>query len=340
MHDVTVQERFNDLVIATYGRGFWVLDDITPLQQLTTEAAAKAAHLFAPREAWRFRGAEPPYAPGYDPVTGENPKYGASINYWLKAKADSATITVTDASGTVVRTLSGPAEAGINRVMWELQGERSKEARVRVAPLDAPDRQVPVGGAPSPSIGQLSMLVPPGRYTVKLAAGGQEMTQALVVRKDPNTPGTEEDIRQQAAFWADVKGDLERTVAMINEIEVARYQLQSLKAVTTDTGVKTAVDAMDQKLVVVEGELTQLRITGRGQDLIRYPARLGEKLAYLANDVTSSDNAPTQSQRDVAAALRERLAASKAAFEKVMTQDVAAFNTMLRNKGIGGVSPP
>jgi hypothetical protein len=340
VHDVTVQERYNDLVIATYGRGFWILDDITPLQQLTPEVSGKTAHLFTPRDAWRFRGAEPPYAPGYDPVTGENPKYGASINYWLKAKADSVVVTITDASGTVVRTLTGTAEAGINRLMWDLQGERSKEARVRVAPLYAPDREVPAEGRPSPSVGRVSMLVPPGRYTVKLVAGGQEMTQTLVVRKDPNTPGTEEDIRQQVALWTEVKADLERTVEMINALETARFQLVALQATNPAADVKAAGDSLAGKLLAVEEDLAQLRITGRGQDLIRYPAKLGEKLVYLANDITSSDNAPTQSQRDVAATLRERLLAAKAAFDRVMAQDAAAFNAMLRTKGIGGVTTP
>jgi len=340
VHDVQVQERFGDLVIATYGRGFWVLDDLSPLRQLTGDVLARPVHLFAPREAWRFRGAEPPFMPMYDPVTGENPKYGAAINYWLKVKGDSVAITISDTAGTVVRTLTGPAEPGLNRVVWDLQTERSPEVRVRVPPLHAPERTVPMEGAPSPSIGRISMLVPPGRYTVKLSAGGQEVSHPLVVRKDPNTLGTEEDIRRQAAFWAELKADLARTVSLVNALETARFQLAALQATGPAADVKAAADSLAAKLLGVEEELTQLRITGRGQDLIRYPARLGEKLVYLANDVASSDNAPTQSQRDVAATLRERLAAAKVDFGRVMDTDVAAFNAMLRSKGLGGVATP
>jgi len=340
VHDVQVQERFGDLVIATYGRGFWVLDDLGPLRQLTGEVMARPVHLFALRDAWRFRGAEPPFMPMYDPVTGENPKYGAAINYWLRAKGDSVAITITDAAGTVVRTLTGPAEPGINRVVWDLQTERSREARMRMPPLHAPERAVPLEGASSPSLGRISMLVPPGRYSVKLSAGGQEVTQALVVRKDPGTPGTEEDIRQQAAFWTELKADLEQTVGLVNTLETARFQLAALQATGPAADVGAAADSLAGKLLGVEGELAQLRITGRGQDLIRYPARLGEKLVYLANDVASSDNAPTQSHRDVAATLRQRLSAAKAAFDAIMTQDVVAFNAMLRAKGIGGVVTP
>jgi photosystem II stability/assembly factor-like uncharacterized protein len=340
VHDVQVQERFGDLVIATYGRGFWVMDDLSPLRQLTAEAMARPAHLFTPRDAWRFRGVEAPFMPMYDPVTGENPKYGATINYWLKTSGDSVTITIADAAGAVVRTLTGPGEAGINRVTWDLQGERSKEARVRMAPLYAPERTVAMEGAPSPSVGRIAMTAPPGRYTVKLSARGEELSQPLVVRKDPNTPGTEEDIRQQAAFWAELKADLERTVEMINALETARFQLAAVKATSSADDVKAAADSLAAKLVAVEEDLAQLRITGRGQDLIRYQSKLGEKLVYLANDVAGTDNAPTQSHRDVAAVLRERLAAARAAFDRAMSQEVAAFNAVLRSRGLGGIVTP
>jgi photosystem II stability/assembly factor-like uncharacterized protein len=338
VHDIAVQEQFGDLVIATYGRGFWVLDDITPLRQLTPEVQAKSVHLFAPRPAWRLRAAEAVFAATYDPVAGENPKYGASLNYWLKTAAgDSAVITVQDGSGTTVRTIKGPAEVGINRVYWDLLTERSKEARTRMSPLFAPDRAVPPEGAPSPSVGRVAMLVPPGRYTVKVSAAGQEQSQALEVQKDPASTGTEDDIRAQTELWTSVRSDLEATVDLIHTIESARAQVAVVKTITSDAAVRSAADTLEQRLVAVEEPLTQLRITGRGQDLIRYPARLGEKLVYLANDVVSSDNAPTQSQRDVAAGLKAQLQAARAAIEQVVARDIAGFNALLRSKGLEGV---
>ena len=86
VYGMTVQEHFNDLVIATYGRGFWILDDLTPLQQLNQSARDAGAHLFTPRAAYRFQSIEPPgQAPAIDMTAGQNPPYGASINYWLKA---------------------------------------------------------------------------------------------------------------------------------------------------------------------------------------------------------------------------------------------------------------
>lgn len=338
VHDVTVQEHFNDLVLATYGRGFWILDDLTPLQQLTAEVMARDVHFFTPRPAYRFRLVEPPMAPLYDPVQGENPRYGASINYWLKADApDSATITVVDAGGREVRSFKGPAKAGINRVHWDLQHERSKEVRMRTPPRYTTHIKVGPEGAPSPSVGRVAMLAAPGRYTIRISVAGQEASQPLELRKDPNTTGTDADIRQQQELYQSLVGTLNDVADMINGLELARGQLASLKAVTEDSLVRTRADSLDQALLTVEEELVQLRITGRGQDLIRYPARLAEKLNYLLNDLNGTDNPPTQSHRDVATVLQERARAARTAYDRVMATDVAGFNAWLRERGVATI---
>ena len=95
---ITVQEHFNDLVIATYGRGFWILDDITPLQQLTPQVTSADAHLFAPRAAYRFRDiTRRSLVVPDDPTVGQNPPYGASINYFLKTPpAGDVTVSILD----------------------------------------------------------------------------------------------------------------------------------------------------------------------------------------------------------------------------------------------------
>ncbi|NIM51985.1 MAG: sialidase, partial [Gemmatimonadales bacterium] len=122
MYWIVVQEHFNDLVVGTYGRGFWILDDITPLQQLTADVAASDAHLFAPRPAYRFRPITAPMSMFDDWSAGENPPYGASLNYWLAQEPDAEVkIRIMDASGDTIRTLEGTKHAGINRVWWNLR---------------------------------------------------------------------------------------------------------------------------------------------------------------------------------------------------------------------------
>src|SRR6185295_4904959 len=105
--------------VGTYGRGFYVLDDVSALEQLTPAIRSQAAHLFAPRSAWRFRVVEDWIREASDdPTAGRNPPYGASINYWLGATpADSVTVSIADSTGRVIRVLSAPKVPGLNRVV-------------------------------------------------------------------------------------------------------------------------------------------------------------------------------------------------------------------------------
>ena len=120
---IVVQEHFNDLVVGTYGRGFWILDDLAPIQQMTPEVIASGSHLFELRDAYRFRPTHATVGPLLRPDRGHGiPEYGASINYWLGAAGvvrahgrESWTVT-----GAVVRTLTGTNHAGVNRIHWDL----------------------------------------------------------------------------------------------------------------------------------------------------------------------------------------------------------------------------
>ncbi len=131
---MTVQERFHDLVVATYGRGFWILDDITPLQQLDEKVQSSSAYLFNLRPAYRFLVLEESRLPIYmgeenDPpsTAGHNPPYGASINYYLaSAPTADVQIEVSDEEGHLIRTVKGAKQAGINRVWWDLKYEPAK----------------------------------------------------------------------------------------------------------------------------------------------------------------------------------------------------------------------
>jgi hypothetical protein len=339
---VTVQERFNDLVVATYGRGFWILDDITPLQQVTADVAAKDAHLFAPRAAWRFRNVEAPLSPSDDPVVGQNPPYGASIHYWLKPDSrDSVTLSVLDSAGKVVRTFRGPARPGINRVWWDLRYDQTADVRQRVSPLYAAEITIPPQGRPMPDGGRFAMLAPPGRYTIRLRAGAQELTQPVTVLKDPNGGGSEEEIKAQTALLEELRGEINAAAGAVNTIESLRAQLATLKGVlgadSAMARVRTDADSLEQKLIAVEERLVQLRITGRGQDGVRWPVKALGQLNYLAGQLASGDFAPTTQQGEVRKILGEQVAAARAALDGLLARDVAAFNAMLRERGVQNI---
>ncbi len=192
---IVIQEHFNDLVISTYGRGFWILDDLTPLQQLTSDVMDSEAHLFEPRAAYRFRSITPPSVPYDDPTVGEDPEYGASINYWLKNPAESApTITIQNGAGELVRSLDGTNDAGLNRVHWDLLDEPSTQVRLLTPPMYADHMEVGSEGRDAPGTSPMTVLQAPGIYSVTLAVNGTEQTRSFEVQKDPNSAGGEAEV--------------------------------------------------------------------------------------------------------------------------------------------------
>jgi len=132
--------------------------------------------------------------------------------------------------------------------------------------------------------------------------------------------------------------DIDSTVAMINRVEVVRGQLAALKAsFAGDSGladVRLAADSFDQKLLAVEQDVFQVRVTGRGQDLLRWPMKLAEQLMYLAGSVQSSDFAPTGPQRAVQQVLHGQTRDVRVRFDQVMGADLVAFRTFLRSRSL------
>jgi hypothetical protein len=333
---IVVQEHFDDLVISTYGRGFYILDDITPLQQLAPEVMASAAHLFEPRAAYRFREITRPSTTYDDPATGENPPFGASINYWLKAPAASPpTLTISDASGQVIRTLRGPNRAGLNRVQWDLEDEPTSELRLLTSPMYASHIAVGPEGRSAQGVSRLTVLQPPGGYTVKLTVGDAELTRTLEVRKDPHSGGSEADIAEQVGFLRTIKQELEVGANFVRRIEALRVQLDVLGRFTSDAEVKRSAEALGSRLVELEMNLVDLRLTGQGQDGIRFEAKLLQKLGYLAGTLSGADFQPTDQQVQVLGILRGQLRQQVQALDTLVGQELAGLNALLRAKGLG-----
>ncbi len=350
VYGITIQEHFNDLVVGTYGRGFWIMDDLSPLQQLTPEmvvavqgggGGGATAHLFEPRSAYRFHNITSPATTAGDPSAGENPPRGASISYWLgQEQEQEVSVRISDAAGQTVRVLTGTKTAGINRIWWDLRGESATPLRLRTRPVTAEwvdlgaDRVREVNSRPG-------ILQPPGRYTVTLEAAGRTLEQPLEVIKDPNSEGTETDIASQIAMVAQLYDDLETTVGMINRIEWMRRQLYDLQAVLADTAdserLIEAAGELDGTLLAVEEDLYQTRLTYTGQDRVRWPTRLFGHFQYLAGAVSTVDFPPTDQAREVQQVLEDRMHDLSDELARLIEQDVEAFNELLRERGLGPV---
>ena len=341
---IVVQTHFNDLVISTYGRGFFILDDITPLQQMTPQVLAADAHLFPPRAAYRFRPITAPSTTYDDPTVGENPKYGASINYYLKgAPSGAATVTVLDGKNQVVRTLAGTTREGLNRIYWDLRSEPSAEPRLRTSPLYAPQPQFrpgPDGTRPAQGAGQITMLMPPGTYTVKLSVGGRDLTQSLTVRKDPNSEGTEADIEAQTRLVTALRGHANTAAAMVNQIELIRSQLEGLDRLGADAATKTSVNELMQQLIDAEMNLVDLRQTGTGQDGVRFGSKLMSKINYLANGVSGGDFKPTDQHMAAGQLIADEVKKVQALVDALRGRILSGFNDQLKSKNLPPIVVP
>lgn len=359
VHWLVVQEHFIDLVVSTYGRGFWIMDDITPLQQLDKDVLNSDAYLFPPRPAYRYRGVVGPRGVSNDPTAGKNPPFGASINYYLKeASKEEIKVAILDNEGKVVRTLkpekndppaqsgrrggSSPVkiskEKGINRIIWDLKTDRTKEVKLRTSPTG--HDHVPIGSKGYRSLsrgGRMSLLAPPGIYTVKLLVGKKEFTQKLTIIKDPHSAGTEEDIQAQQNVLLEIRDNIETVADIINQAEIVRKQLQNLKELLTEhkdaESITKACEELDKKFLDVEEFFFSTGVTGSG-DSLRWPDKFYVRLGSLASSIGRSDFPPTTQQLAVHEEFKKQLAESKGRYDKLLEDDLPALNKMLQEKNI------
>ena len=342
VHGVVVQEHFNDLVVGTYGRGFWILDDITPLQQLSSEVLESDVHLFTLRPAYRFQTIEGPVVQQGDPSVGDNPPYGASINYYLKAtETEQVKIKILDEKGQTIRTLDGTKNKGVNRVWWDLRYELTQEPRLRTSPLIAPWVKLgPEGWRPFPVRGgRTAILAPPGKYTVTLSIGGKDISQDLLVKKDPHTAGSEEDIQAQTKLLMEVRDSINAVADMINQLESIRKQIYDLKNVLKDDdsaeSTLEAAKKFDQKIISVEENLYEMKATGKGQDYCyRESSKFLTRLLSFVGSVTSADFPPTTQLLEKYEELENLHEAYRNQFNELLTKDLPAFNNLLKEKNI------
>jgi hypothetical protein len=335
---ITVQEHFNDLVISTYGRGFWILDDIAPLQQLNAQALAADAHLFTPRPAYRLREITQDASAANDPTVGDNPPYGATINYHLKsAPSGDVSVSILNAENQVVRTISAPKLPGLNRVVWDLRDDPTRDVRLRTSPLYAPELRVGPDGTRPGGGPRMSILQPPGTYTVRLNVGGKQLTSRLELRKDPNSGGSDADITAQIKTLTELRRTLDDAADIVNQVELVRGQIANLRQVIQESEILQPALELDRKLIEVERNLVELRTTGRGQDGVRFGAQLLSKINYLAGGLASADFRPTNQQLEVQKVLEEKLRTHQRSVDELLNKDLKAINDLMRGRGVANI---
>jgi photosystem II stability/assembly factor-like uncharacterized protein len=363
--DLTFQTRRHDLVVATHGRGLFVLDDITPLEQLTPAVESAELHLFPPQPAEFFqvwRNSENNRASRYE---GPNPPDGAVIAYWLKqeVKPDAAakgengdvagpkgalakepvTIVVTDAAGEVVQTLHGPGKQGMNRIAWNLRyGPATKLSR---AITKAPEQEEgEEGWRPS------GPLVLPGTYTVAVSAGGRNAKATVTVAPDPRFPFDRVAAEAQLKAALGVRADTSAVNVMLNRVQELRDQLAATRKAVLLGGENGALKkvpaaykdvfdqgaALDKKLESLMESAYNTKVQGAvGEDSIHYLPRLHDQVSGLMMLVAMSyDTAPRPVVTEELAAVHAEVVKALDAFSALAKTDVPAYNQAAAAKGL------
>jgi photosystem II stability/assembly factor-like uncharacterized protein len=345
---LTIQKQYNDLVVATYGRGFWILDDITALRDWD-KAQQADVYFFKPRASFRYRHFGSTHAMDtYNKVVGQNPPTGADLNYFLKSPAKKVEITITGSNGESIRTLTGSTQPGINRVWWDMRFSGPEVVKLRNSPPGEPwVKTGPDGWRPLVHWRNYNQgpQVTPGSYKIKLNVDGKETTQTLEIVSDPNSLAKALDIKANVDFQLQIRNEMTEAGQMINRIEWTRKQLDDLVTMLGDdpknASLIQAARELDKKICDVEGKFFPLSLTGRTEDAFRAPSVLYGNLANLGFVVENgADMPPTDQAVELNKELQQQLADSRQAVKQLYETAVAQFNNMAKSKGLSLATEP
>ncbi len=330
VHDLLVHPRENDLVLGTHGRSLWILDDATPLQQMAEATLQQTSALFDLRPALRFNGAgRGAPSDGDKPFMGPNPAYGAPITYWLKEKGE-AKLEILDAAGKVIRTLANvPGEAGLQRVTWDL---RMDAARRRREPSEMERAFARFGGGAGPN-------VLPGRYTVRLTAGGQTLSKPLEVRTDPTVTVSEAELRTLYDMTTKLRemqsaaNDALRLIDSYTE-QIGQAEKNARAVLGSPKDLLSALDERKKQLASIETRMA------RKQNIPGYSEgpKLADRLQQLSGAIDRVLTGPTAPQKDLFAELTAELDKELGNVNRFVTRDVPEINDLLKKYNGGALT--
>ena len=374
IHDLTIKD--TDLIAATHGRSFWILDDLTPLHQITEQVAESSVHLFQPGRAYRYLARERSRAgtsssktyamagpllvtyyhrQGSDgePVrtyldAGQNPPSGVMVFYYLKGKPQGeVTLTFSDEQGEVIRTFRSKAEDESSAASkGQEQPVPVKAGMNRFAwNMRLPDATRVPGDVPTEQIFEGSLngpVVLPGTYRVELNVEGRSYEQTFEIRADPRIAVAQEDMKAQFDFLLRIRDKLSATHGAINQIRSIRQQVDEwvgrTEGQSTSDPLSQNASAIKEKLKAIEGELTQVR--ARAQiDRLKFPVKLNGKLAGLVATVASADERPAEQTYAVFDHVSEQVDAQLQLLGEVIESDLSIFTNLISELQVPAVVP-
>jgi photosystem II stability/assembly factor-like uncharacterized protein len=330
--DLTLKN--DNLIAATQGRSFWIIDDISPLHQMTTETAQSDVFLYKPTTSYRFgpvlRSNEPPKG------AGQNHPGGVTIHFYLKNKPDTsaaATLEILENSGKLIHKYASNAKEksdkldlkqGMNRFVWNMRYDDASKF----------DGLIMWSGSVR---GPMAV---PGMYKARLTYKGQTQEVPFEIKPDPRSKVTPAELQAQFQFLSEIRDKLTETHDAIKNIRDVRKQMTEAASRAKNEAdkkeIQEAVKKIDDKLTRIEQTLYQTK-NRSGQDPLNFPIRLNDKLAGVASGAASGDFAPTEQSQAVKKELTTQIDSELTKLKSVMSTDVPALNELIKSKNVPAV---
>ena len=355
IRDLQIHEREKDLVVATHGLSFWILDDITPLHQIKDGLALANQHLFKPRHAYRMEGGDGGRR-GTPLDEGKNAPNGVLVNYYLKEtpKEELKLQFLTMANDTIItfsskKDLKGEpfkvskdfyenpdapkpnsvsTTAGLNRFVWNMRYADATEIQGEKAPMWA-------GNTTGPK-------VVPGQYKVRMILGDKLVKEEIAeIKKDPRVDATDADFKAQFDLLMKIHKKLDESHRNINDIREIRKAVTEYMKAVKDTVIISNFQKITKPMLKNLDDLEQNLLQNKAkamQDLLAYPIRLNDKMAGIAGVVSSADTKPTKASNDVFNDISNKIDKTSEKLKKIVDEDVPAFNNMVKQNQLPAIN--
>lgn len=342
VHDLAIKE--GDLIAATHGRSFYIMDDLGVLRQVNNSVLAQRAHLFTPSPAYRINWGGGFSIGGPRGPVGQNPPSGTIIYYWLKDPAQRVTIEFRDSTGRTIRSFASdappPAEAGGGRRF--VPSDRPPTAHVGMNTFSWNLRETNATSFPGMIMWAGSTtgpMIPPGNYRVRLLVDGQAAGDArLQVKKDPRSNATGADLVAQYKLLMQIR---DRTTDANDAVRTVRYvrkqAVEQMGAVGADSArYATLVKDLDQKISAMEAEIYQVK-NQSSQDPLNYPIKVNNQIAALVGEVGSTEARPTKQSVEVFNILSKELEGYLVELRKAYKDLLPAIDEIRKKHGLPAI---
>lgn len=328
--DLTIKNE--DLIVATQGRSFWIMDDISPLRQLTDEVQKKNFHIYQPRPTWRIGGG----GRGDDLLSGKNLQSGVMLYYYFKDTPDSNSVELkfyneknqfitSFKPKTKDRSAVIPIKKGLNRFVWDMRYKDAERFDGMILWAQ--------GGLRGP-------LAVPGRYKAVLVYGKDSLSVPFEIVKDPRSSSRAEDLQAQFDFVIGGRDKLSETHNGIKQIRSIKKQLndvnEKFKDQKNSESIKKEIDKTIKELISIEETLYQTK-NKSPQDPLNYPNRLNDKLASLVSDVANGDFRPTVQSVELKNELFNRIDEQLNKLKSVIDNRIPELNKLIKEADLPAI---